>query len=68
MFEEIRHEISLILLLSLTDPDILIQSKLTDHNIDNLKNLALEKLHRQHILKKHVAVVIRITIIIVFSI
>ena len=47
MFEDVRHERSLIIILSLTDPDILKQSKFTDHEIDIIKNLALEKLHRQ---------------------
>ena len=55
MFEDVRHERSLILLLSLTDPDILRQSKFTDDEIEITKNLALEKLHRQRILKEHVA-------------
>ena len=55
MYEDVRHERSLILLLSLTDPDILRQSKFTDHEIDILKKLVLEKLHRQRILKEHVA-------------
>ena len=55
MFEDVRHERSLILILSLTDPDILTQSKLTDYEIYITKNLALEKLHRQRILKEHVA-------------
>ena len=55
LFEDVRHERSLILLLSLTDPDILRQSRFTDHEIDIIKNLALEKLHRQRILKEHVA-------------
>ena len=34
LFEDIRHERSLILLLSLTDPDILKQSKFTDDEIN----------------------------------
>ena len=55
MFEDVRHERSLILLLSLTDPDILKQSKFTDAEIEIIKNLALEKLHRQRILKEHIA-------------
>ena len=55
MFEDIRHERSLILFLSLTDSDILKQSKFTDDEINIIKNLALEKLHRQRILKEHVA-------------
>ena len=57
MFEDVRHERSLILLLSLTGPDILKQSKFTDDEINIIKNLALEKLHRQRILKEHVAMV-----------
>ena len=55
MFEDDRHERSLILLLSITDPDILRQSNFTDHQIDIVKNLALKKLHRQRILTEHVA-------------
>ena len=54
IFEDIRHERSLIL-LSLVEPSILKQSKLTDHEIEINKNLALEKLHRQSILKEHIA-------------
>ena len=34
MFEDVREERSLLLLLSLTDPDILRQSKFFDHEID----------------------------------
>ena len=56
MFEDIRHERSLLLLLSLTDPDILRQSKFTDDEIEIIKNLALEKLHRQRFLKEDHAV------------
>ena len=56
LFDDIRHERSLILLLSLTDPDILRQSKFTDDEIEIIKNLALEKLHRQRILKEYHAV------------
>ena len=55
LVEDVRHERSLILLLSLTDSDILKQSKLTDHEIEIIKNIALEKLHRQRILKEVVA-------------
>ena len=53
IFEDIRHERSLILLLSLTEPDILKQSKFNDHEIEIIKNIALEKLHRQRILKEY---------------
>ena len=42
MFEDGRQERSLILSLSLTDPDILKQSKITHHEINIMKNLALE--------------------------
>ena len=53
LFEDVRHERSLILLLSLTDPAILKQSKFTDDEIEINKNIALEKLHRQRILKEY---------------
>ena len=52
IFEDIRHERSLILLLSIIEPDILKQSKFNDHEIEIIKNIALEKLHRQRILKE----------------
>ena len=55
IFEDVRHERSLILLISLTDPDILKQSKFTDE-INIIKDLALTKLHRQRLLKEHVAI------------
>ena len=53
IFEDVRHERSLILLLSLTDPDILKQSKFTDDEIEIIKKIALEKVHRQRILKEY---------------
>ena len=55
MFEDVRHERPLILLISLTDSNISKQSKFTDDGINIIKNLALEKLHRQRLLKEHVA-------------
>ena len=55
IFEDIRHGRSLILLLSLTEPDILKQSKFNDHEIESIKNIALEKIHTQGILKEVVA-------------
>ena len=55
LFEDIRHERCLIWLLSLVEPDILKQSKFADHEIDIIKNFALEKLHRQCNLKEIVA-------------
>ena len=56
MFEDVRHERSLILILSLTDPDILKPAKFIDHELNIIENLALEKLHRQRILKEEVAI------------
>ena len=53
LFEDVRQERSLLLLLSLTDPDILKQSKFTDDEINIIKNLALEKIHRLRILKEY---------------
>ena len=55
IFEDIRHERSLILLLGLVEPDILKQSKFQDHEIEIIKNIALEKLHRQRNLKEIIA-------------
>ena len=58
ILEDVRHERSLLLLLSLTDPVILKQSKFTDDEINIIKNIALEKLHRQRILKEYHAVLL----------
>ena len=55
IFEDVRHERTLILILSLVEPDILKQSKFLDHEIEIIKNIALEKLHRQRNLKKIIA-------------
>ena len=55
ILEDVRYERSLILLLSLVEPNILKQSKFTDHEIEIIKNIALEKLHRQRNLKEIVA-------------
>ena len=55
MFEDIRLERMVIILVALTDPDILKQSKFTDYEINLKKNLALEKLHGQRNLKGYVA-------------
>ena len=55
LFKNINFDRSLILLLSLTQPDILRQRKFTDHEIDIIKNLALEKVHRQRTLKEYIA-------------
>ena len=53
IFEDVRHERSLILILSLVEPDILRQSKFLDHEIEIIKNIALEKIYRQRILKEY---------------
>ena len=45
IFEDVRHERSLILLLGVVEPDILRQNKFLDHEIEIIKNIALEKLH-----------------------
>ena len=55
MFEDVRHERLLILLLALTDPDISKQRKSTADGTNIIKSLALEKLHRQKCLKKYFA-------------
>ena len=53
IFDDIRHERSLVLILSLIEPSILKQSKFLDHEIEIIKNIVLEKLHRQRILKQY---------------
>ena len=55
IFEDVRHERSLILLLSLVEPDILNQSKFNEYEIEIIKNIALEKRFRQRHLKEIVA-------------
>ena len=55
ILEDMRHERSLIFFTIIRDPDISKQSKFTGDEIIIIKNLALEKLHRQRILKEHIA-------------
>ena len=55
LFEDVRHERSLILLLSLLEPDILKQSKFTDNEVSIIKDIALEKIFRQRNLREYVA-------------
>ena len=55
IFEDVGHERSLILLLSLVEPDILRQSIFLDHEIEVNKKIAHEKLHRQRNLKEFFA-------------
>ena len=43
IFEDIRHERSLNLLLSLVEPDILRQSKFLDHEIEIKKKFGFRK-------------------------
>ena len=50
--EDIRHERSLLLILSSVESDILKQSKVTDRKSDIIKNIALKKLRRQRNLKE----------------
>ena len=52
IFEGVRHERSLIMLLGLVETDIWKQSKFTEDEIDIIKSIALEKLHRQRNLKE----------------
>ena len=56
MFEGVKHERSLLVLLSLTDPGILKQSKFTEDEIVIINNLGLEKINRERIMKEYVAV------------
>ena len=56
MLEGVKHEMSLIYLISLTNLGILKQSDFTEDEINMVKSFALEKLFRQRILKEYVAV------------
>ena len=55
LFDNINHERSLILLLSLTDSNILKQAGFTDIEIEIIKNIALQKIKRQSDLKQYIA-------------
>ena len=52
IFEDIRYERALILILSLVEPDILKQSKFNDHEVEIIRDIALQKLNRQRNLKE----------------
>ena len=52
IFEDVRHERSIIIKLSIVEPDILRQSILLDHEIEIFKNIALEKLHTYNVILK----------------
>ena len=56
MFEDIRHELLLIRLLSPTCSDCLRESKFTDLEMKKVNTLALEKFNRHKKLKDYVAV------------
>ena len=43
MFEVVRHERSLLLIISLTDPDILRGEKFTDYKVDNIKKISFRE-------------------------
>ena len=43
IFEDIRYERCLVLLLSLVEPNILHQSKFTDHEIEITKKLGFRR-------------------------
>ena len=55
LFDNIHYERSLILLLPLTDSNILIQAGFTNDEIIIIKNVALQKLKRQFDLKQCIA-------------
>ena len=54
LFDNIHYERSLVLLLSLTDSDLLIQAGFTIDEIDINKNIAFQKIKRQADLKQYV--------------
>ena len=55
IFQDVRHERSLILLLLIVEPDILRQIKFLDHEMEIFKNIAPEYLHRKRNLKGIIA-------------
>ena len=59
MFENARHERSLILLLSITATDILKQGRFSDHELKTLKNVALAILKKQRVLEQYFAVTLK---------
>ena len=69
MFEDIRLERSLILLLALIDPDILRQSEFTQYGITILKKINFRgTTAATHFGRTHSHVFTRITIRIVYSV
>ena len=55
MFEDVTHERLLIIVFSLTDPDLVKQSKFADHEIIMKKVFALEKVHIRGALEEYIA-------------
>ena len=55
IIEDVRHERSFVLLLSIVEPSILKQAIFTNHEIYIIKDNSLQKLHRQRILKELIA-------------
>ena len=55
LLEDVRYERALNMLLSLVEPDILKQLKVTDHEINIIKDIALEEILRERNLKEDVA-------------
>ena len=52
IFEDVIHERSLILLLSLVEPNTLKQANITEHEIDIIENIAQRNYIDNAILKK----------------
>ena len=51
MFEVVKHKRSRIILISVTDHDIIKQSRFTDHEMKIIKHHGLEKFYRQKCLE-----------------
>ena len=66
MFEDVRHERSSILILSLTDANKLRQNKFTDCEIHIIKKLALKK--KMHFERTRSHIIIGITTRKIFSV
>ena len=56
LFEDVRYERRVILVLSLTDEGILNQNGFTEDEIKIIKNIALQKVHKQRIIKEYKAI------------
>ena len=56
LFEDVRYERRVILVLSLTDEGILNQNGFTEDEIKIINNIALQKVHKQRIIKEYKAI------------